>query len=91
MVQQRLTNPAIRELLMYPRNRLQRPYAMLSLVPSAMDAKAPIWRTPRLFRPGHDLACLAALPLCTKPGRQRRHLLAHVGPVMGADFIAGTT
>ena len=76
---------------MYPRNRLQRPKAMLSLLPSAMDAKAPIWRTLTLFRPGHDLACLAALPLGTKPGRQLRQPMAHVGPVMGADFIAGTS
>ncbi len=84
----RMTNPAMRELFMYPRNPLRVKEALLSLLAGDIYGRTPIWRSLVAMKGLYYMTSLGRLPQTVAAWRARRRNLQHQGPVKGENVIA---
>ena len=84
-----MTNPAMRELFMHPRNPLRVKEALLSLLAGDIYGRTPIWRLAVVVQGDllHDVARQRCRPPGA-PGARRRRNIAHVGPIKGENVLA---
>lgn len=69
----RVTNPAMRDLFMGPRNILRMEEALLSVLAGDIFDKTPIWRSLFAFKAVYYLSCLMHPGRTVTAMRQRRH------------------
>jgi flavin-dependent dehydrogenase len=86
----RMTNPAMRELFMYPRNPLRVKEALLSLLAGDIYGDTPIWRSLRVLKGLYYLASLGRLGQTLGAWRARRRNIRHEGPIHGENVIVDT-
>jgi flavin-dependent dehydrogenase len=67
----RVTNPAMRELFLGPRNALRMEEALLSLLAGDIFGRTPIWKSLRIFKLVYFTASLLRLGRTLKAARQR--------------------
>ena len=67
----RVTNPAMRELFLGPRNLLRMEEALLSLLAGDIFGRTPIWRSLRLFKMIYFISSFLSLGRTLKAARQR--------------------
>lgn len=84
----RMTNPAMRELFMHPRNPLRTKEAVLSLLAGDIFGRTPIWASLAVFKGIYYLGSLLALPRTWLAWRARRHNIRDVGAVKGENVLA---
>ena len=77
----RMTNPAMRELFMAPRNVLRAKEAVLSVLAGDIFGKTPIWPSLAFFKAIYYAGSLAALPRTLRAQRMRRQNIRDVGGV----------
>ena len=85
----RMTNPAMRELFMYPRNTLRVKEALLSLLAGDIHGRTPIWRALALMKGIYYLTCIRMAPHTWRAWCRRRNNIRSDGPVKGENVIAG--
>ncbi|MDO5623711.1 MAG: NAD(P)/FAD-dependent oxidoreductase [Pseudomonadota bacterium] len=74
----RMTNPAMRDLFMGPRNTLRMKEALLSLLAGDIYGHTPIWRSLRAFKAVYYANTLLHLPRSVRAWRQRqRNMRTH--------------
>jgi flavin-dependent dehydrogenase len=83
----RMTNPAIRELFMQPRNLLRTQEAVLGLLAGDIFGRTPLWRGLVPFKALYYLKALAMAPQAWRAWRLRRHLIRDVGEVKGENVM----
>ncbi len=83
-----MTNPAMRELFMYPRNPLRVKEALLSLLAGDIYGSTPIWRSLVAMKGLYYMTSLGRLPQTVAAWRARRRHLQHQGPLKGENVIA---
>jgi len=81
----RMTNPAMRELFMHPRNPLRVKNAVLSLLAGDIYGRTPIWPALRLFKGIYYASTLVNMRRAWKAWRMRSELIADVGAVPGEN------
>ncbi len=86
----RMTNPAMRELFMHPRNPLRTKEAVLSLLAGDIFGRTPIWASLAVFKGIYYLGSLLALPRTWAAWRARRRNIRDVGAVKGENVQAQT-
>jgi len=84
----RMTNPAMRELFMAPRNLLRMKEAVLSLLAGDIFGKTPIWTSLALFKGVYYIGSLLALPVTWAAWRARRRNIRDVGATKGENVVA---
>ena len=84
----RMTNPAMRDLIMQPANPLGVQSAVLSLLAGDIYGRTPFWPSLWLFKIIYWLTTLAQAPRSWRAWRQRRHLIADVGALPGETVMA---
>lgn len=84
----RMTNPAMRELFMYPQNPMRVKEALLSLLAGDIYGGTPIWRSIVALKALYYLTSLRRLPQTVRAWRARRRNIRPVGPVKGENVIA---
>jgi flavin-dependent dehydrogenase len=84
----RMTNPALRELFMHPKNPLRMQEAVLSLLAGDIYGKTPIWTSLFLFRAVYYAGSLAALPRTWRAWFERRRNIRDVGALQGENVVA---
>jgi flavin-dependent dehydrogenase len=67
----RVTNPAMRELFLGPRNVLRMEEALLSLLAGDIFGRTPIWRSLRLFKMIYFISSFLSIGRTLKAARQR--------------------
>ena len=83
----RMTNPAMRQLFMHPRNPLRVKEALLSLLAGDIHGTTPIWRSLWLFKAIYYMTWLGNAPTAWRAWRARRHNIAPVGPTKGENVL----
>lgn len=83
----RMTNPAMRELFMYPRNVLRAKEAVLAVLAGDVYGGSPIGRGLAVFKAVYWLSSLAALPRTWAAWRARRRHVRDVGEVPGENVM----
>ena len=83
----RMTNPAMRELFMHPRNPLGVKSAVLSLLAGDLYGKTPIWPSLQVFKGIYWIANLANARRSWKAWRMRPQLVADVGALPGETVM----
>ncbi len=84
----RMTNPAMRELFMAPRNLLRMKEAVLSLLAGDIFGRTPIWISLTLFKGVYYIGSLLALPTTWAAWRARRRNIRDVGATKGENVVA---
>ena len=85
----RMTNPAMRELFMYPRNPLRVKEALLSLLAGDVHGKTPIWRALAIMKAIYYMTCIRMAPRAWRAWRARRRNVENQAPLKGENVIAG--
>lgn len=83
----RMTNPAMRELFMHPRNPFGVQSAVLSLLAGDIYGRTPLWGPLRLFKLIYWTASLLQAPRAWQAWRMRRRLVADVGALPGETVM----
>ena len=83
----RMTNPAMRELFMHPRNPFGVQSAVLSLLAGDIYGRTPFRGALRLFKLIYWTATLMQAPQAFKAWRMRRQLVADAGPLRGETVM----
>ena len=83
----RMTNPAMRELFMGPRNPLRVKEALLSLLAGDIHGRTPIWASLALFKAIYYLTCLGNAPRAWRAWRARQRNVEQVGPTKGENVL----
>ncbi len=83
----RMTNPAIREMFMQPRNPMRVKEALLSLLAGDIFGRTPIWASLLAFKAIYYLGSLRQLPRTVAAWRARRFNIRDVGPVKGENVV----
>ena len=84
----RMTNPAMRELFMAPRNVLRVKEALLSLLAGDIYGKTPIWTALTLFKAIYFINALSSWRRSWAAWRARRSNIRDLGPVHGENVVA---
>jgi flavin-dependent dehydrogenase len=84
----RMTNPAMRDLIMRPRNPLGAKTAVLSLLAGDIYGRTPIWASLWLFKAIYWINVALQAPRSWRAWRRRRELIADVGPLRGETVMA---
>jgi flavin-dependent dehydrogenase len=84
----RMTNPAMRDLIMQPANPLGVQSAVLSLLAGDIYGRRPFWPSLWLFKVIYWLTTLAQAPRSWRAWRQRRQLIADIGALPGETVMA---
>lgn len=83
----RMTNPAMRQLFMNPRNPFRVKEALLSLLAGDIHGRTPIWRSLRVFKAIYYLTWLGNAPSAWRAWSARRRHIRHDGPTKGENVI----
>ncbi len=83
----RMTNPAIRELFMAPRNFLRSKEAVLSVLAGDIFGRTPMRPSLAFFKCVYWVMSLSSLPRSWRAWRRRRALVADAGPVNGESVM----
>ena len=83
----RMTNPAIRELFMHPRNFLRTQEAVLGLLAGDIFGRTPLWQGLRAFKAIYYITSLFMLPRAFKAWRMRRAKLRDAGELKGDNVM----
>lgn len=83
----RMTNPAIRELFMNPRNVLRAKEAVLGVLAGDIFSATPLWRGLLAFKFFYYTTSLMMLPRSLRAWRQRRSLIRDVGELEGENVM----
>lgn len=83
----RMTNPAMRELFMHPRNPMGVKSAVLSLLAGDIYGRTPIWWSLRMFKLIYWISALASAPRSWQAWRRRRELIADIGALPGETVM----
>lgn len=83
----RMTNPAMRELFMYPRNPLRVKEALMSLLAGDIFGRTPIWPSLWAFKAIYYLQTLRQAPAAWAAWRMRRRNVAPSGPLQGENVL----
>jgi len=83
----RMTNPAMRSLLMSPRNVLRAKEAVISLLAGDIFGRTPIWASLRFFKGIYFIGALAAGRRTWDAWRARRRNIRDVGAVPGETVL----
>jgi len=83
----RMTNPAMRELFMQPRNPLRVKEALLSLLAGDIHGGTPIWPSLAVFKAIYYLTCIGNAPRAWRAWRQRRRNIEQTGPTRGENVL----
>jgi flavin-dependent dehydrogenase len=83
----RMTNPAMRELFMHPKNPLRVKEALLSLLAGDIHGRTPIWLSLWLFKAIYYLTSIGNAPRAWRAWRARRHNIEQVGPTKGENVL----
>jgi len=83
----RMTNPAIRELFMHPRNVLRAKEAVLGVLAGDIFGRTPLWRGLLAFRLFYYATSLSMLPRSLRAWWTRRSLIRDVGEVKGENVM----
>jgi flavin-dependent dehydrogenase len=83
----RMTNPAMRELFMYPQNPMRVKEALLSLLAGDIYGGTPIWRSIIALKALYYLTSLRRLPQTVRAWRARRRNIRPAGAVKGENVI----
>jgi flavin-dependent dehydrogenase len=86
----RMTNPAIRELFMHPRNILRAKEAVLSVLAGDIFSRTPFRPSLTFFKCVYWVTALGSLPRSWRAWRRRRELIADAGPVKGETVMTAT-
>jgi flavin-dependent dehydrogenase len=81
----RMTNPAMRELFMAPRNPLRTKEAVLSLLAGDIFGRTPIWASLAAFKAVYYLSSLRHLPRTVRAWRARRENIRDLGALEGEN------
>jgi flavin-dependent dehydrogenase len=84
----RMTNPAMRQLFMHPRNVLRMQEAVVGMLAGDIFGRTPLRTSLALFKLVYWGTSLAMLPRAFAAWRRRRHLIADVGAVKGENVMA---
>jgi hypothetical protein len=84
----RMTNQAMRDLIMQPANPLGVQSAVLSLLAGDIYGRRPFWPSLWLFKVIYWLTTLAQAPRSWRAWRQRRQLIADIGALPGETVMA---
>ncbi len=84
----RMTNPAIREMFMHPRNPLRVKEALLSLLAGDIHGRTPIWWSLAAFKAIYYLQSLRMAPAAFAAWRARRRNIAPSGALSGENILA---
>lgn len=83
----RMTNPAMRELFMHPRNILRAKEAVLSVLAGDIFSRTPFRPSLAFFKCVYWVTSLGNLPRSWRAWRRRRELVADTGPVNGETVM----
>ncbi|MFO1298323.1 MAG: NAD(P)/FAD-dependent oxidoreductase [Rubrivivax sp.] len=83
----RMTNPAIRELFMHPRNVLRAKEAVLGVLAGDIFSTTPLWRGLLAFKFFYYTTSLVMLPRSLRAWVQRRSLIRDVGELKGENVM----
>ncbi len=83
----RMTNPAMRELFMHPRNILRAKEAVLSVLAGDIFSRTPFRPSLAFFKCAYWLTSLGNLPRSWRAWRRRRELIAERGPLAGETVM----
>jgi hypothetical protein len=83
-----MTNPAMRDLIMKPRNPLGTKTAVLSLLAGDLYGRTPIWTSLWLFKLIYWANALRQAPRSWRAWRRRREWVADAGPLRGETVMA---
>lgn len=83
----RMSNPAMRELFMQPKNPLRVKEALLSLLAGDVYGSTPIWTSLWLFKAIYRATCLANAPRSWRAWRARRRAIVQTGPTPGENVL----
>ena len=83
----RMTNPAMREMFMYPRNPLRVKEALLSLLAGDIYGRTPIWFSLAAFKFIYYIQSALHLPSSWAAWRARRRNIGEVGRVRGENVV----
>jgi flavin-dependent dehydrogenase len=83
----RMTNPAMRELFMRPRNFLRSKEAVLSVLAGDIFGRTPFRPSLAFFKCVYWVTSLGHLPRSWRAWRRRRELVADAGPVHGETVM----
>jgi len=83
----RMTNPALRDLFMHPKNPLRMQEAVLSLLAGDIFGKTPIWAALCMFKAVYYAGSLAALPRTWRAWLERRRNIRDVGALQGENVV----
>jgi len=83
----RMTNPAMRELFMHPRNPLRVKEALLSLLAGDIHGSTPIWASLSLFKAIYYMTWLGNAPRAWRAWRARRRNIQQVGATQGENVL----
>ena len=84
----RMTNPAMRELFMYPANPMRVKEALLSLLAGDIFGKTPIWLSLALFKGLYYVNSLLHWRHTWATWRRRSRNIKDVGPLKGENVVA---
>ncbi len=84
----RMTNPAIREMFMHPRNPLRVKEALLSLLAGDIHGRTPIWWSLAAFKAIYYVQSLRMAPAAFAAWRARRRSIAPTGALRGENILA---
>jgi flavin-dependent dehydrogenase len=83
----RMSNPAMRELFMHPRNPLRVKEALLSLLAGDIYGRTPIRLSLTLFKAIYYMTWLGNAPRAWRAWRARRRNIEQVGPTKGENVL----
>jgi flavin-dependent dehydrogenase len=83
----RMTNPAMRELFMHPRNILRAKEAVMSVLAGDIFGRTPFRPSLLFFKCVYWVSSLGNLPRSWRAWRRRRELVADAGPVNGETVM----
>ncbi|HTP74420.1 MAG TPA: NAD(P)/FAD-dependent oxidoreductase [Burkholderiaceae bacterium] len=83
----RMTNPAMRELFMHPKNPLRVKEALLSLLAGDIHGRTPIWVSLALFKAIYYMTCIGNAPRAWLAWRARRNNIQQVGATKGENVL----
>jgi flavin-dependent dehydrogenase len=83
----RMTNPAMRDLFMHPRNILRAKEAVLSVLAGDIFSATPFRPSLAFFKCVYWVSSLGTLPRSWRAWRRRRELVADAGPVNGETVM----
>jgi len=83
----RMTNPAMRELFMHPKNPLRVKEALLSLLAGDIHGRTPIWLSLWLFKAIYYLTSIGNASRALRAWRARRHNIEQVGATKGENVL----